>query len=470
MYYYRIRGIFSTALTKLVLDHGQCITKPSTAIKNRFPRLSCQVTTPPDAYILDNETKTGFVCKGSVEAVEKLELILKKKLSLPFIIKPLLKPQSIIKAKITKVAPHQVHVDLGNGFKGFFPKKKENTPENGYLLVSIKKQVSSTKRLFEVSRSLNIVGKAVILITHRQRPLFSKFITDEKKKELQQLEISFDEFPFPCTVRWRSAAEDVSVDYLMDEIENLKKTLKVVLEKADEVNVGELLYDGIGEVQVLLSSVDKFILDDIRRQAAPTVYGHHVWKALNPPMADFINYMETILEEDASLESVISTAFGKFVLKQLQEVKTLNIYHWKPTGQYVRLGPFELSQITSEGIWLKRVVHSPGKYDGLNVVKDPGDIIKSFIPTRKNTWSIKHFYYSSSGELKGEYHNINTPPEIGFNNIRYFDLVVDVVKKPNEEPQIIDVEELEGLVSQGLVSSQLKNKILQIAEDLKKGL
>ena len=467
MFHYRIRGIFSTALTKMLLDAGHCISKPSLPIKNRFQNLPCDETVPPDAYILDNDTRTGFSCRGDVAAVESLERLLREKLEFPFIIKPSINPNTIIKAKVLTVTPREIRLSLGNDSIGIM--KRFNTRhelhEGDELLVSVKRQLRPTRKIFEVSLALNVIGKTATLITHRQSPIYSRFLSKEKRKLLQKLELSFDEFPVPCTVRWRSAAEDANTDELLAEVTELKETLKQILDKTENSQVGESLYQGTGDIQVFLGAADKNRLDAIRRQVTPTVFGHHVWKGLNPPIADFVAYMETILSEDSSLEQVLSNSFQRFVMEKLQESETITIFHWKPSGQYYKMGPFKVEEITSDAIFLKRIVRSSGVYDGLNVEKELGDVIRTIIP-RNGAWWIKHAYFSSEGKLKGEYYNINTPPEFAFNNIRYFDLIVDVVRKPSSSLEIIDVEELDQLVKQNLLTSEMKDRILQLAEDL----
>ncbi len=468
MYYYRIRGIFSTALTKLILDAGHCISKPSMRIKNRFLDLSCDVKNPPDAYILDNDMKTGFFCRGDVNAVNALESVIKNTLEIPFIIKPFLNPNTIIKAKVIDLKPQHVLLTLGKGCKGILPSRSKHSFRVGdEMLACVKRQRTPASNVFEVSSSLNLVGKGVTLITDRQKPIFSKFLDKNRRIQLRDLEIAFEDLPFPCTVRWRSAAQDVPITTLQDEIKQLKTMLKEILNNAQNVPVGTILYEGTGDIQVFLSSVDKNNLDGVRREIIPTVMGHHVWKGLNPPIADFIAYMETVLAMDSSLERLLFASFKDFILEKIKNGGSLMIYHWKPTGQYYKLGPFQVEKITSEFVVLKRIVRTHGKYDGLNVKKEPGDVIITLVP-KNGEWWIKHSYFSSEGILKGEYYNINTPPEFAFNNIRYFDLIVDVVNKPDTGPEVIDVVELNHLVEMHLISSKLKEKILQISEDLKK--
>jgi Ribonuclease G/E len=96
---------------------------------------------------------------------------------------------------------------------------------------------------------------------------------------------------------------------------------------------------------------------------------------------------------------------------------------------------------------LEREIKSPGLYDGLGVAKEPGDrAVTEFVPGR---WWYKTRYLSPSGELKGEYYNINTPIEIYPDRIRYVDLELDLVRLPGGEMRLIDEAELDRALAKG---------------------
>ena len=120
-------------------------------------------------------------------------------------------------------------------------------------------------------------------------------------------------------------------------------------------------------------------------------------------------------------------------------------------------------------IEIGRFIKSSGMYDGLEVPREPGDYVITTIPIGK--WWLRHEYYSSKGELKGVYYNVNTPPEILANAIRYVDLEVDVVLWPDGKYKIIDLEELESAYDMGIISETLMEKakkaITEIENDIK---
>lgn len=72
----KVRGIYSTALTKLLLDHGFEIVQPSIEIIERF-RLEAS-DGEPDLNIRDRYDRQGVEAEGNAEAIEALATILRE--------------------------------------------------------------------------------------------------------------------------------------------------------------------------------------------------------------------------------------------------------------------------------------------------------------------------------------------------------------------------------------------------------
>ena len=68
-----VRGIYSTAITRLLLDNGFEIVQPSLTIKKRFSIL--ENSAPPDLKIEDRYDLQGIRAFGTFEAVGKLQSI-----------------------------------------------------------------------------------------------------------------------------------------------------------------------------------------------------------------------------------------------------------------------------------------------------------------------------------------------------------------------------------------------------------
>ncbi|MFX0207401.1 MAG: hypothetical protein ACFFDT_15540, partial [Candidatus Hodarchaeota archaeon] len=306
-FYYRIRGIYATALSKIILDGGHHITDISLPIQKRL-QITNDLAYPPDAYVLENPTKTGFFCRGEVNAVESLEHLLLDQLYAPFILKPLLKPNSIVMAKVSRIDRHGTKVSLTKNYQGsLVPPVPRNLSKGQELIVCVKGHEIYSKTAIPVSTSLTISGRKVAILTNLKRPYFSKFIPRKRKEELEKIELPFDGLPFPCTVRWRSAAIHGSPDELLSEIRLLKTRLETILDQEEMTDAGTILYEGQGLFHVYLSSIEKEILDQIRNTVIPTIPGHHVWKSHH--FIDFVDYMENVLNKKPNLGKELAEAF-----------------------------------------------------------------------------------------------------------------------------------------------------------------
>lgn len=71
----KVRGIYSTALTKLLLENGFGIVQPSTEITERFRLEASDIE--PDLNIRDRNDRQGVEAEGNAEALEALANILR---------------------------------------------------------------------------------------------------------------------------------------------------------------------------------------------------------------------------------------------------------------------------------------------------------------------------------------------------------------------------------------------------------
>ncbi len=70
MPYARVRGIYTTALTKLLLDHGFEIVEPSAVIKERFKLRDTPTMLPPDLDIYDRLDRQGIYVVGETTSLD----------------------------------------------------------------------------------------------------------------------------------------------------------------------------------------------------------------------------------------------------------------------------------------------------------------------------------------------------------------------------------------------------------------
>src|SRR5262245_49588358 len=77
----RVRGIYATALTALLLEHGFAVVDPSAALRHRF-RLPAG-SGPPDASVFDRFDRQGVLVQGQAEAVRAVAEMLQRALPDP---------------------------------------------------------------------------------------------------------------------------------------------------------------------------------------------------------------------------------------------------------------------------------------------------------------------------------------------------------------------------------------------------
>jgi hypothetical protein len=209
--------------------------------------------------------------------------------------------------------------------------------------------------------------------------------------------------------------------------------------------------------------LSKASLDRIRGEVVPTMEGHHRFRTI---ASDYVDLVEREVEKYPFKMGKMGEAVKKrLILDPLEVGKGLEIEHVKPEGKVIQLRGGEITSLSDD----KKEVHirralKGGRYDGLELPIEKGDY--AITRVREGDWVVKHSYYSMEGVLRGEYWNINTPVEFYPGKIRYVDLHVDVVMKGGGEPEIIDREQLEGLVKRGYIKGELALKALQVAEDL----
>ncbi len=206
----------------------------------------------------------------------------------------------------------------------------------------------------------------------------------------------------------------------------------------------------------------KKALDEIRRSVLPTVPFHHRLRIVD---AGNLESAENALAMDLSrTEAIGSQLFSQLILAPLQKSGVVKLEHIRPSGKPMR--PREgvlIDLIGGRRVIFKRVFHD-GRYDGLDLPITVGDY--GLTEMEEGAWFIKHSYFTKRGRLIGEYYNVNTPVELYPYGARYVDLEIDVVRRADEPPVIIDHEKLALLARQGTIGRSLESKAIQTAEHI----
>jgi len=447
-----IRGIYATALTKIFLDRGIPISNPSRVIQERFGDVFS--AEPPKVAIFHNKNLNNLIVQGDKSSIEVIIDILKSELKLSAYIKKWsIRP--IYKCRVIGKEKGLYKVEISGDTYELLSKREYN--EGDYVLGSPIGSLQSGVLSDEVA----IHGKYVTVYLKEGKVKFARTIRTQKD-DLEKLMSMLDRANLEIFVK--ESAEKADITEVLEETQRCVNRALEIIKKAEKTETG-LVDEGEYHYEVLVSLPDMFRLDNIRASVVPTIMYHHVIKSMSDPKYSFI---VDLLERGGSPRDV-----GKYLYKGILEMSKEKsggpgtIVHRKLSGEVYTIRGF-VRKFMSDFIEIGRFIKTSGMYDGLNVPREPGDYVITKIPLNK--WWLRHEYYSSKGNLKGVYYNVNTPPEILSNIIRYIDLEVDVVLWPTGEYKIIEMEELENAYEMGVIGDDIiteaKNAIKEIEDDI----
>ncbi len=456
----RIRGIYATALSKLLLDKGFTIVQPSRIIAERFG-IKDPSYDPPDVTVKDSDNvKGGLVLIGKCETVEEIIKIFLEISDEIFIWRCKVPLHRVIRGVVKKVEENRVIVDLG-GVEGVLPSLSAPLYREGDILpVTVVKTALRDGEEIVLSNELRVDGKYASIIPGG-RIVISKHIRDpEKRSELYALGMMYLNKLGGYGIKWRSSAQYAEYSELMREIEELLKKLDELREHAWSGEPYVILQEGECVCEIVPSYSFRRSMDDIRNSVTPTIVNHHSLKMFMRKTT-VIDYTEHVLSYVSHERESISRALLDYIFTRRYRAV---IRHAKPDGRLVKLGPGVIVRYSGDELVLARRLRAGGVLDGLGVPKEEGDYAVTW--ARFGSWIVVHSYFSRERRLKGIYVNINTPVEPVKDGIYYVDLYVDVVKRPGEDsPQIIDLEDFEKLKTEGIIRQTLYEKVKKIVED-----
>jgi len=457
----RIRGIYSTALTKLLLDRGFRISQPSKKIAER---LNLEKTYEEfDVDIYNKRDEQGIVLVGT--KVEEVKNILEDELIDVFFRKMPYQLYGIYKGIVVNRDEQYIYVDIGDAIGTVLIEELPDAVEGDEVLVQVKKY----NVLPHLSVLLTIPGDYAVLIPKpigaQKHVKISRKIRDREERErLKVLGLSIDLGDWG--VLWRTASAYKDWNLLKEELITLSK-LAEKLREADNYSAPARIIEGRNIYEVEFGGGAKRKLDAIRNDVIPTMEGHHQFKAYDPEFKFAVEIAESILGK-VKKRKEIRDGFLEAVVKS-KGPKTgwlFHLEHVKPDGQKAKIGPGEVVEVSLEPlrVVIKRRLKPGRVYDGLEIPIEYGDYAITELSEGK--WWFVHRYYTKEGELKGEYYNINSPIEIYPDRARYIDLEIDIVRWPDGKKEIIDKDELTRHYEDGIISEKLYKAVLKITQEV----
>jgi len=451
----RIRGIYSTALSKLFLEKGFTLSQASEELAQKFE--SDRDLSPAGAEINSTEDGSGIVVSGELEAVsavkdaliESFLDIVKRdsKINLNAVyLGTVQKVDSRLKAAFVDIDDEVGYLPFSNTTRVI--------KEDEDIKVQIRSIPMGGKKPV-LDMKINLPGKYAVLLSDDGVKV-SKKIKGPKRDELIALGKQLK--PEGWGLLWRTAAEGADPQQLAQDVDNLRRAADEV-----EMSLSNPLYSGEEFISFEFGGEARRKLDELRSSVAPTVENHHAIKSMGETYSVAVDVAEKLMEKVGRDEA--NKALKEAIFSRL-DTYFYTVEHVKADGQTIHLKGL-VQELGEDRLVLRRKMVGSGRYDGLNVDIEEGDY--AITEMVRGEWYYVNSYYSAADLLKGRLININTPVEFYPGKVRYIDLEIDVVIRPSGKTEIIDETSLIDLVSQGFIDKKLYEKALAVADDAAKG-
>jgi len=498
-----IRGIYTTALTKLFLDSDFQIVFPSEEIQNRFNISQYNNKYSKDISIYDKDDKQGVSISINKDVYNELAKDDMKNFPLSFMEDPdLIKLNSnfnlneIYKGEVIKSSKKKDYslIKLKSEEKSNMIRKENSydfTTNLGYLDSFIevgKKGIFQVRRedygshAAELVKDYTLPGDLLVLLPKDTNVFISKKIRDPSERNrligLGNNLLEGKDFGIIA----RTAAKFRSEMEIKEDLEHLETTYKQIQKLISKMpdKIGKI-YSRTKSINILFPYHFKQKLDEIREKVVSTINKHHTIKSSSRNKhkmgkyyvdeKEILDYTEDIL---GSLKNIGKERIEKFYLekyyKRIQKGKWMDINHHKLSGKKIHLRGGKINSFIKDlnsplQIILRREIEKGSTYDGLNMPIESGDYALSTF--NENNWFYISEYFSSQGNLKGKYININTPIEISNRKIQYIDLEVDLIEYVDRKRKIIDMEKFERVYELDIISKKVYKKIKDLIKKLK---
>ncbi len=271
-----------------------------------------------------------------------------------------------------------------------------------------------------------------------------------------------DDGLFDVLITNKDNLQGVAVSGDLEQVTSLVKLFQKMLPDAVLMKcVSGDEFDRPSSAEIEFPGGSKDGLDATRSTVLPTIARHHRLRIID---SEGLETAEAKLQLDVAEKRRLEREFfDRKILLPLRKAGIARLEHVKASGKAVRPREGVLHQCKEDRIVIRRTF-SHGRYDGLDIPIEPGDYCLTDI--RDGSWFVKHSYYSMRHKLKGEYYNINTPVEVYPFGARYIDLEIDVIRRPGEDPFLVDRERLALLKKGGIISDLLEARAVETAEKL----
>jgi hypothetical protein len=470
----RVRGIYTTALTELLLADDYDVVQASPPIRRRFD--ADLAGGDHDVAVETTDDRQGVGIEGEPSAVAALTDRLRDVGIDTFAWDDPTPRAGVFDGRVTDTRGGGAVVDLGVG-EGYLPfRNVDDRIESGD---GVRAQVADPAPPWDDDRPLldteiRAVAGLATLVPGQSGTTVDTY-DDGAGRELAGMTDLLDaDVPEGWGVRWSHSATEADMATLSDALTRACERARQLADAGidseqnatDPAVVGDpgpVVTPAAGR-WVWFGRDSRFALDDLRRAVTTTMPGHHRTKAASESASAGVDFAEALCEPNGEFPfGVVTDQFGP------TEGDSVKIGHGKPDGRLIVLGTGEVTGRDVDGtLSIRREMSPGGDYDALGVPRESGDV--ALTTFREGRWWYPTVYRDSEGERKGTYVNICTPVECFPDVVRYVDLHVDVVKHRDGTVERVDDDELDASVSAGEISEALAGKARSVASAVENAL
>jgi uncharacterized protein YidB (DUF937 family) len=480
----RVRGIYATALTRLLLDAGYEVVGASPPVRRRFD--AELPLADHDAAVETTDDRQGVGVSGDPETVRSLTDRLRA-VGLDALSWADPAPTgAVFDARVAETLGSGAVVDLGET-EGFLPfGAADGHVEDGDAVRVCVTEPAAPWIDRRAALGTGVRAHAGLVTLERDRDgTLVEGRDDGAARELAGMtDLLGADVPDGWGVRWSRAAADADMGALNDALAAAGERARAVDEAlADAGPLGEAgtalprrLAAPTATGWVRFGRECRFALDDHRREATTTMPGHHRVKAGSDAASAGVDFVEALCDVGGDSSSAGSDSDGLdfpfgVVTDQFGPVQgdSVRIDHGKPDGRLVTLGRGRVVDRDRSGtVAVEREMSPGGNYDVLGVGREAGDV--ALTKFREGRWWYPTVYHDAEGDRKGTYVNVCTPVECFPDAVRYVDLHVDVVKHGDGRVERVDDDELNAAEAAGELTPELAEKARSVASALERAL
>ncbi|MEM0025073.1 MAG: DUF402 domain-containing protein [Zestosphaera sp.] len=451
----RVRGIYSTAISKILNENGVELVDVTPSIASRL-KISENRGVPADVTVkTENDNLSQIMLIGFPEAINKVSEILETSIPDMLVFKPLTGLYTTFKTRVVGYEGREC-IALSPWGKAVLVDYKECTQDREIPVTTIKLITNRDSKIV-LSENVRIVGKYAI-IGRGSNVTFSHFIRNRRRIS-ELIDISAKYVREGYSIRWRSNSDEANLLDIMSELEELTRKYDELVKKVQKAPLLEVVYEGESARFYELTYNSKVFLDNVRKEVCPTIFLHHFFKSFDVRDSNLVGLLD-VLSAKVPKDEEDKLVF-KWFLSELKERKEAVVEHKKTSGKVIFMkGVIScVPESRVPALVLKRTIKTQGIYDGLNIPKEVGDIALTTV--RMGDWHIKHEYFSKEGKFKGTYISFNTPTEILYTGrIRYLDLEVDLVRIGDLGCKLTDTKAFHELLAEGIITQDVLEKLI----------